>query len=276
MLDIENVVQTGRKAMVTGAGDGIGKGIALNLANFGADIAVVDINEDTAKQTADEIHALGRRAVAITADVSLSPDVERANDQAFEELGGLDVLVNNAGYWDPAPAIWTTEKQWDDQLRVNLKSVFLMSKDIAGRWARAGHKGSIVNITSVGGVKGSATFAAYGAAKAGIMNLTEVMALELGPYGIRINAIAPDAIATRKLSSVDPTAVERRTRMISMVPLRRPGALEDIAGAVIFLVSDLSAWITGQTIIVDGGAMISARVEGPHYVPPLDQDPPTK
>ena len=274
MLGIENVMQTGRKAMVTGAGDGIGKGIALTLANFGADIAVVDINGDTAKQTADGIRASGRRAVAITADVSLSPDVERANDQAFEKLGGLDILVNNAGYWDPAPAVWTTEKQWDDQLRVNLKSVFLMSKGVAGRWVRAGHKGSIVNITSVGGVKGSATFAAYGAAKAGIMSLTEVMALELGPYGIRINAIAPDSIMTRKLSGGGPAADERRTRMMSMVPLRRLGTLEDTAGAVVFLVSDLSAWITGQTIIVDGGAMVSARVEGPHYIPPLDQDPP--
>ncbi len=260
--------------MVTGAGDGIGKGIALTLASFGADIAVVDINRDTAAQTVDEIQALGRRAVAITADVSLGLDVERSRDQAYEALGGLDILVNNAGYWDPAPAIWTTEEQWDDQLRVNLKSVFLMSKSVAGNWVRAGHKGSIVNITSVGGVKGSATYAAYGSAKAGIINLTEVMALELGPYGIRVNAVAPDAIMTPKLSSGSPAELERLDEMASGVPLRRLGTLEDTAGAVIFLVSDLSSWVTGQTLIVDGGAMVSARVEGPHQMPPLDREPP--
>jgi 3-oxoacyl-[acyl-carrier protein] reductase len=276
MLGIESVVQTGRKAIVTGAGDGVGKGIALNLANFGADIAVIDINERTAHKTADEVRALGRRALAITADVSLAPDVERAVDQAFEELGDLDILVNNAGYWDPAPAIWTTEKQWDDQLRVNLKSVFLMSKHVSGRWVRAGRRGNIVNITSVGGVRGSATYAAYGAAKAGTMNLTEVLALELGPYGIRVNAIAPDVIMTAKLSAGSPAELQRLEDMRSKVPLRRLGSLDDTAGAALFLVSDLSSWITGQTFIVDGGAMVSARVEGPHHVPPLDRAPPEK
>jgi NAD(P)-dependent dehydrogenase (short-subunit alcohol dehydrogenase family) len=184
--------------------------------------------------------------------------------------------VNNAGYWDPAPAIWTSEQQWDDQLRVNLKSVFLVSRRIAGRWVRAGRKGSIVNITSVGGVTGSATYAAYGAAKAGIINLTEVLALELGPYGIRVNAIAPDTIMTPRLASGSAAELARLADQASKVPLRRLGDLDDTAGAVLFLCSDLAAWITGQTLILDGGAMVSARVEGPHHVPPLDRDPPLK
>jgi 3-oxoacyl-[acyl-carrier protein] reductase len=274
MLGIANVAQTGRKAIVTGAGDGIGKGIALNLASFGADVAVIDIDERTASKTAEEVRGLGRRAVAIRADVGLEAQVERAVDQAFEALGGLDILVNNAGYWDPAPAIWTSSQQWDDQLRVNLKSVFLMSKRVAARWVRSGNRGSIVNITSVGGVRGSATYAAYGAAKAGIMNLTEVLALELGPYGIRVNAIAPDTILTPRLAAGTPAELARLEDQASKVPLRRLGNLDDTAGVVLFLVSDLSSWITGQTLILDGGAMVSARVEGPHPVPPLDRDPP--
>ncbi len=282
MLGIQDVTLTGKTALVTGAGGGIGKGIALTLANFGADVAVLDINEPNAKRTASEVQALGRRSLAIHGDVGRREDIERGIESTYQALGGIDILVNNAGSWDPLPAIWTSEQQWDDQLRIDLKSVFLASKDCASRWIQEKRRGNIVNMSSVGGVKGSATFAAYGAAKAGIINLTEVMALELGPYGIRVNCVAMDITDTeagiarraRLTGEAKKRAQDRRARMLATMPLRRVGTPDDTAGAVLYLASGLSSWVTAQTLIVDGGAMVCARGEGPQDVPPLDQPRP--
>jgi len=274
MLDASKLSFQGRRALVTGAGAGIGEAIALGLASFGADVAVLDRNETTARRSAERVRALGRRAVALAADVRDAAALERALDQATRELGELDVLINNAGAAIRKPVIDFDDAEWDHELRLNLTSAFVASRWCAKRWIAAKRAAAIVNVATTEGIRGCPGFGPYSAAKAGMINLTKTLSSELGPYGIRVNAIAPDYTPTESAMEHDlegSTSGALMERVGRKIPLRRIGTPDDSAGAVLFLASDLASWISGQTLVVDGGALACARVEGPLPFPRLDR-----
>lgn len=272
MLDISDVMLTGQKALVTGAGQGIGEGIALTLASFGADVAALDIKEGNAHATADKVRELGRAAFAAGVDVRDASALEAGLEAAAAELGGLDIIVNNAGSAIRRPAIGYSEEQFDEQISLNLKPVFITARWAATRWIEAGRGGNIVNVATTEGIRGCPGFAPYSAAKAGMINLTKTLSSELGPHGIRVNAIAPDYTPTPGLDHIDlsgRTPGQMMEGIIKFIPLRRLGSPDDMAGAVLFLVSGLSSWVSGQTLTVDGGSLACARVEGPMPFPDL-------
>ncbi|MCE2391021.1 MAG: SDR family oxidoreductase [Proteobacteria bacterium] len=285
MLDVSAILLTDKTAVVTGGGQGLGEAIALNLAAFGANVAVLDIDEGSARRTAERVRETGRRSLAVRADVSLREDVDAALERTRRELGEIDVLVNNAGdLTDPRPALTITDERFDYFLRSNLRSVWLCSTDVARRWIELGRPGAIVNLATTEAIRGCPNWSAYSAAKAGIINLTKTLSSEWGPHGIRVNAIAPDytpspgtEFSGRRLNDADPGSLVFRDRpaagqeslagVAPFIPLRRYGSPDDTAGLAIFLASEMSAWITGQTIVVDGGSLACARVEGPLPLP---------
>ena len=242
---------TGRTAIVTGAGAGIGKGIATAFARFGARVAVLEIDPATGQQTADAIRDGGGEALALPTDVRDRAAVERAVAATVERFATIDVLVNNAGGTFPAPFLDSAEKGWDALHRANLKSVMQCTQIVARRMVAQGHGGSIVNIVSIEAVRAAPGYAPYAAAKAGVVSLTQTMALELGPQGIRVNAIAPDICMTEGLRALVSDADQ--SRFAWTVPLGRAGEPEDIAGAAIFLASSLGRYVTGALLHVDGG-----------------------
>jgi 3-oxoacyl-[acyl-carrier protein] reductase len=245
----------GRVAFVTGAGRGIGAATALRLARDGAAVAVVDRAEADTVDTVEAIRAAGGTAVGIDCDVSVAAEVDTAVSATVDHLGGLDILVNNAGITRDNLLFKMTDDDWDAVLGVHLRGAFLCSRAAQAhmtpkRW------GKIVNLSSTSAL-GNRGQANYSAAKAGIQGFTRTLAIELGPFGINVNAIAPGFIAT---AMTDATA-ERlgmapdlfREAAAAAVPMRRVGEPDDIANVVAFLVSDESSYITGQTIYVDGG-----------------------
>jgi NAD(P)-dependent dehydrogenase (short-subunit alcohol dehydrogenase family) len=250
-MDVRQPLLAGRAAVVTGAGAGIGKGIALGFAAFGARVALLERNPETADATAAEIAAAGGEALPLSTDVRDGDAVERALAAVVERFGGVDVLVNNVGGTFHAAFTETTEKGWDALIRTNLKSVFHGTRSAATRMAAQGRGGSIVNVVSIEGVRAAPGYAAYAACKAAVINFTQSMALELAPHQIRVNAIAPDICLTEGLRAMVGEAELARHR--HLVPLGRAGVPEDLAGAAVFLASDLAAYVTGITLHVDGG-----------------------
>jgi NAD(P)-dependent dehydrogenase (short-subunit alcohol dehydrogenase family) len=220
------------------------------------------------------VRALGRRAAVLGADVREARALEAALERATDELGELDVLVNNAGAAVRKPVIDFDDAEWDHELRLNLTSAFVASRWLARRWIAARRGGAIVNVATTEGIRGCPGFGPYSAAKAGMINLTKTLSSELGPYGIRVNAVAPDYTPTRSAMEHDlegNTSGALMERVARKIPLRRTGTPDDSAGAVLFLASDLASWISGQTLVVDGGALACARVEGPLPFPRLDR-----
>jgi 3-oxoacyl-[acyl-carrier protein] reductase len=242
---------TDRVAVVTGGGSGIGRGIARGLTAFGARVAIWERNADTAAAAAEEIGGLG-----ITTDVRESAEVDAALAQTVAELGPVSILVNNAGGVFLSPLLETSENGWDALYRANLKHVILCTQRVARVMVEAGSGGSIMNVTSIEGVRAAPGYAAYAAAKAGVINFTKTAALELAPLGIRVNALAPDITLTEGLASVAPPGAEERFGLT--VPLGRAGHVDEMAGAAVFLAGDLSSYVTGQTIHVDGGTQASS------------------
>ncbi len=241
----------GRTALVTGAGAGIGRGVARTLARFGARVAVLDLDADRARRTTDEIVDSGGQACTLMADARDPEAVEAALDVAAARLGVVDVLVNNAGGTFAAPFLDSVPKGWHALWRANLESVLHCTQRVARRLVAVGRPGSVVNVVSIEGVRAAPLYAAYAAAKAGAISATRTLALELAPHGIRVNAIAPDICLTEGLEAMVPEA--DRGRWAHLVPLGRPAEPDDIAGAVVFLASDLARYVTGATLHVDGG-----------------------
>ncbi len=239
-------------AIVTGSGQGIGKAIALRCAREGADVAVLDVNEDTAEATTREIFDVGRRALLKVVDVSEPEAVRTAVDEVAEEFERLDVLVNNAGIEKRAGFLEITPEDWQRQLDVNLSGTFYCTQAAAREMSKRGY-GRIVNISSVAGLIGPIDLAAYGTAKAGIVGLTRAAALDLADYGITVNAIAPGPIETELMSGAW-TAEALRERP-QHGAIARFGTVEEIAHTALFLASQDSGFITGTTLSVDGGAV---------------------
>jgi NAD(P)-dependent dehydrogenase (short-subunit alcohol dehydrogenase family) len=246
----------GRVALVTGAGGGIGKSICLRLASAGANVALADINPDTLDAASSEVRKTGREALKVVTDVTKGDAVDRLVNHALDKLGRIDILANVAGGMSVrqrGPAHELSEDIWDSVVDLNLKSVFLCSRAVAKVMIDKKIKGSIVNIGSVAGRIPYPYACHYGASKAGVMHLTKSLAAEWGPMGIRVNAIAPGVIDTGLFKEAEAFLKIDRNALMKKVPLGRLGMPEDIAAVVIFLVSDVSAYVTGQTYVVNGG-----------------------
>ncbi len=258
----------GQVAVVTGAGSGLGRAIALRLSREGATIAAADLNAEAAEKVAGEIRGQGRSAIPIQMDVSVEKDVERTIKQVLENFGKVDILVNSAGAGSVGLIINHSEEEWEKPMRVNLKGTFLCSRTVAKEMVPR-KRGRIINISSISGKSGEELIGAYCASKFGVIGLTQVMAKELGRYQITVNAVCPGYIWTPMwenlgqwlkeniptLAQLSPREVFER-RVKSVTPLRRPQEPEDIANLAAFLASEEARNITGQAINVDGGAMM--------------------
>lgn len=244
----------GKTAIVTGAGRGIGKALALGLAEAGANIAAVARTTADLEQTIAEAREKGVRAYAIQADLTESAAADRIVTETVENLGGLHILVNNAGMNIRSKALDVTEEEWDRVVGLDLKATFFLTQ-AAGRYMVEQRYGRIVNIASVGGLVALRTGVAYGASKAGVIHMTRVLALEWSRHGVCINTIAPWYFRTPLTEKLldDPEFV---AEVLSRTPMARIGELEDLVGPAIFLASDAAAYISGQTIAVDGGMSV--------------------
>jgi NAD(P)-dependent dehydrogenase (short-subunit alcohol dehydrogenase family) len=243
---------SGKIAVVTGAGRGIGRAIALRFAHEGALLAMCDLNLEQLETVAAEARQIGAPAtLAARVDVAQRADVEAFITRASEELGTPNILVNNAGIFFNASLLDMTDEQWDKMMSINVKSVFLLTQALLKRWVAEDVRGSIVNLASISASIAFTNSAAYCASKAAVAAMTRVTALEYGPHGIRCNAMAPGIIDTSMLP--DPEGAKVWSQKI---PLRRLGQPEDVADLALYLASDESRYITGDTIYVDGGWMI--------------------
>ena len=241
----------GKTAMVTGSGYGIGRGIALRFAREGAKVGVLDLDEGSARETAKLIESDGGSALAVACDVSSPGSVKGAVEEVTSRLGLTDVLVNNAGIRYIRKVLETTDEEWQRTISTNLGGVFYMTRAVAPQMiARGG--GCVVNIASMSGVIGQLGRAAYGASKGGVLQLTRSLAVELGPT-IRVNSVAPGYVAgTGMMKEVD-RDLKGVAWTVANTLVGRAGTPEDVAGAVAFLASEDASFITGATLLVDGG-----------------------
>jgi 2-deoxy-D-gluconate 3-dehydrogenase len=244
----------GRTALVTGAGSGLGQAIAVGLAQAGADVALTELpgREAAALATVRAVEAVGRHALAVPLDVTRLPMITEAVAAVLQRFGRIDVLVNNAGLNVPRLALDVAEADWDRVVDVNLKGAFFTAQAVARAALVPQGGGKIVNIASQNGVVGMHHRAAYCASKAGLVNLTRVLALEWARYHINVNAVGPTFIDTPLTRPMFEDAAFR-AEVLSHIPLGRIGRPEDVAGAVIFLASPAADLVTGHTLLVDGG-----------------------
>jgi NAD(P)-dependent dehydrogenase (short-subunit alcohol dehydrogenase family) len=246
----------GEAAFVTGASSGLGRHFALVLARAGAKVALAARRLDRLEALAAEIEGMGGRALPVACDVTALASVEAAVTAAETELGPINVLVNNSGIAIPAKTLEQDEADWDQVVDTNLKGAWIVARTVARHLVTLGRPGRIINIASILGLRSMPGLASYSASKAGLIQLTRVMALELGPRGITVNAIAPGYIETDMnrefLASPAGEAMAKR------IPLRRVGQPEDLDGALLLLASDAGRYINGVVIPVDGGHLVSA------------------
>lgn len=255
-----------RVAIVTGSSRGIGRGIADRLAAEGCRVVVNGRSAETIEPVAKALRDRGAQAIAVPADVGLAPDVDRLFDETINAFGSIDVLVNNAAWASPsAHFLEMDEDHWDTVIRTNLKSVYLCCSHAARLMADHGTHGSIINISSFAAARSHRQMAAYDATKGAMEAFTRAIAIDLAPFGIRVNVVGPGAIHTEEY---DPDGEEGKRRRGQTVPLGRVGYPADIAGAVAFFASDDASYITGQCLYVDGGMLAQLRS------PQVDRDLP--
>ncbi len=247
---------TDRIAIVTGAGKGIGRGIALAFAEAGADVVCAARTSDEIEATADDVRERGRRALAVPTDVMKSEDLERLVDATLEAFGSLDLLVNNVGGTGPRPALETSERYFESALRINVTQAFLLTRLAVPRMLESAGGGAIVNISSRSSDMVQTAFVAYGAGKAALNMMTRNLAPELAPK-VRVNAISVGGVATESLEVVL-TNEALREQFNANTPMGRPGTVEDIAACAVYLASPAAAWVTGKVFQIDGGASAPA------------------
>ena len=240
---------SGKIALVTGAAQGIGRDIALGLAADGAEVAICDVNLEAAQKTAADIEAMGRKSLALKANVASSADVSAMIDQVVEKFGRIDILVNNAGITRDGLILRMKDEDWDLVLSINLKGAFLCTKS-ALKYMSKQRSGTIINIASIVGAMGNAGQANYVASKAGLIGLTKTIAREYSNRNVTANAVAPGFIDTAMTQAL---SEQVRTDLAKQIPLGRLGSSGDVANAVRFLASPAAAYITGQVIHVNGG-----------------------
>ena len=243
---------TGKKALVTGAGRGIGQAVALGLAYAGADVGLVARTESELKAVAAEVKEIGRRAAVATADLTVTADIPALVGGLAGELGGIDILVNNAGTNIPQDSVDVTEDAWDTIMAINLKSCFFMAQTVGKMMIEQGRGGRIINMTSQTGSVALIKRAAYCASKAGLNLVTKVLAMEWGPHEILVNAVAPTFVETEMTRPMlaDP---EFRQYALAKNVLKRFGTTDDVAGAVVYLASPAANLVTGHILLVDAG-----------------------
>jgi len=251
----------GKTAIIWGGGQGMGESSALYLGRAGCKLAIVDLSADRARDAADRLAAQGFEVVPLVADITNEEEVERATAEAESALGPIDIMVTIVGASNWKPLLEVSEDDWNRELNLNLKSVFYCARSAARRMLSAGRSGSIIAINSVSGLTSAPFHAPYGAAKSGLTNLVRSMAVEWGP-DIRVNAIAPGTIITQRLpkqaSEDDPSSPFRKR-----LPMQRRGTTDEIGKGVLFMASDLAAYVTGQTLAVDGGWMAAWMLDIP-------------
>ena len=242
-----------RVAIVTGAGQGIGRALALGLAREGAKVAIADINEESATAVRNEIQAAGETAFAVRTDVSNEDSVQTTVDKSLREFGKLDILVNNAGIFPVSSVEEMKDEDWDRVIGTNLVGAFLCSRAVAGKLLQQG-SGRIISMTSGRAFQGAKNAAHYAASKAGIIGFSKSLALELAPRQITVNVICPGITDTAQPRGHQ--SEEQIYAQASKIPLGRIGQPEDLIGTAVFLASDAAAFITGQTVIVNGGSIM--------------------
>jgi 2-deoxy-D-gluconate 3-dehydrogenase len=252
---------TGKTAIVTGGAMGIGFGIASRLAEAGANIVIADVNDKAGAAAAIGLVSGGGKAMFVQTDVSDGAQVARVMGEAIKAYGGVDILVNNAGVYPMIPVMKMTPVDFENILAVNLKSVFLFTKAAAAAMIESGKGGKIINITSIDALHPSSVgLAVYDASKHGLWGFTKNTALELAPHNIQVNAIAPGGIATPGTGAGGPSnpAMEATVKkFLEKIPMGRMGEPDDIGKVALFLASDLSSYMTGSQVVVDGGVLLS-------------------
>lgn len=256
LIDLKN-----KTAIVTGGAMGIGFGIAYRLAEAGANVAIADLNEEVGNKAIKELNNNGWKAAFVKTDVADEMQVRNATDFALKTYGGIDILVNNAGIYPIIPVMQMKPADFEKILAVNLKSVFLFTKSASEAMIKQGRGGKIINITSIDALHPSSVgLAVYDASKHGLWGFTKNTALELAPHNIQVNAIAPGGIATPGTGAGQPVTPEMENilkKFLEKIPMKRMGEPDDIGKVALFLASNLSSYMTGSQIVVDGGVLLS-------------------
>lgn len=242
----------GKSGIVTGAGSGIGKAIANGLVQAGAEIVIVGRNRERLEKAATEIEKFGGPVIALQADISKMEEIKKVVDRAVKEFGKIDFLFNNAGIVRRAPSEDFTEKDWDETISTNLKGPFFLAQAVARVMISQKRKGKIINTSSLSAVQGGKRVLAYAASKGGLSQVTKSMANDWAKYNILVNALGPGWVKTELTEPLQQDR-ERYAEITNRIPLGRWADPEDLMGAAVFLASDASDYITGQTIFVDGG-----------------------
>jgi len=260
-MGIHDFYLTDKVAFIVGARRGLGKAMALAFAEAGADVAVADVvlEGGELEAVADGVRKLGRRSLFMQFDITKKADVEKAVQRVVGEFGGIDILVNTPAPVTPGSLLDISEEDWDKMIDISLKGYFLTSQLVGKQMVRQGRGGSIINLSSRSYIRPRERRGAYGIAKAGVVTLTGQLAMELGPYDIRANAIAPSVVRTERAMAVF-ASPERQKMVEAEIPLGRIAEPEEIADVALFLASDAASYVSGVTIIVDGGSMwVGAR-----------------
>ena len=240
----------GKIAIVTGAARGLGQGMAIGLAEAGADVVLVDILDMSGSRK--QIETLGRRCEAVNADLSKKESVDLIINKTLESMGAIDILVNCAGIIRRAPVLEFSETDWDDVMNINIRTLFFLSQAAATVMVKQGRGGKIINVASMLSFQGGILVPSYTASKSAVMGLTRLLANELAPHQINVNAIAPGYMATDNTAALQADPV-RNKAILDRIPAGRWGEPEDLKGIVVFLASEASSYLNGYTVAVDGG-----------------------